>query len=67
MSLGTPSTVVTAGASMFADALTRQAVDVSAVQWQPPAGDPARLAAVMGDPRRRPANAQALEAMLSLD
>jgi hypothetical protein len=64
MSLTTPPAVVTAGASMFADALAQQAVDVAAVHWQPPAGDPAALAAVMGDPRRRPANARALEAML---
>jgi uncharacterized protein DUF1116 len=64
VSLDTPTAVVTAGASMFADALTAQAVDVSAVLWQPPAGDPASVAAVMGDPRRRAANGRALEAML---
>ncbi|MDX6302276.1 MAG: hypothetical protein QOF53_3490 [Nocardioidaceae bacterium] len=64
MSLGTPSVVVTAGAAMFADALALQGVGVSAVQWQPPAGDPASVAAVMGDPRRAAANARALEAML---
>ncbi len=65
MSLATPPAVVTAGASLLADALTRQAVDVAAVHWQPPAADPVRLAAVMGDPRRRAANAQALAAMLA--
>ena len=64
MSLPTPTCVVTAGASMFADALVQQAVDVSAVRWRPPAGDPVSLAAVMGDPRRVEANAHALEAML---
>ena len=64
MSLPTPRTVVTAGASMFADALTRQAVDVVAVDWRPPVADPVSLAAVMADPRRPGANAQALAAML---
>ena len=64
MSLPTPTCVVTAGASMFADALVSQAVDVSAVRWQPPAGDPGSLAAVMGDPRRVAANDRALAAML---
>ncbi len=65
MSLATPPAVVTAGASMFEDTLAQQAVPVSAVAWQPPAGDPADLAAVMADPRRRGANAQALSAMLA--
>jgi hypothetical protein len=63
-SLITPPAVVTAGASMFADSLTAQGVEVSAVRWQPPAGDAGSLATVMGDPRRRAANAAALEAML---
>jgi hypothetical protein len=63
-SLTTPPAVVTAGASMFADSLTAQGVQVSAVRWQPPAGDAGSLATVMGDPRRRAANAAALEAML---
>ena len=64
MTLSTPPSVVTAGASLLADALAQQAVDVSPVQWRPPAGDPASVAAVMGDPRRRPANTRAVEAML---
>ena len=64
MSLTTPRTVVTAGASMFADALVRQAVDVVPVDWQPPVVDPTRLAAVMADPRRPGANAEALAALL---
>jgi hypothetical protein len=59
--------VVTAGAAMFADTLTAQAVDVSAVAWQPPAGDPDSLVAVMGDARRAPANRAALAAMLAAD
>jgi hypothetical protein len=65
MTLSTPPAVVTAGASLLADALRRQAVDVSAVQWQPPAGDPASLSTVMGDPRRHAANRLAVEAMLA--
>ena len=64
MTLSTPPSVVTAGAALLADALTQQAVDVSAVRWRPPGGDPASVASVMGDPRRRAANARALEAML---
>ena len=63
-SLTAPETVVTAGAALLADAVERQAVTTRRVDWQPPAGDPASLAAVMGDPRRRTANAQALSAML---
>ncbi|MEO5708529.1 MAG: DUF1116 domain-containing protein [Nocardioidaceae bacterium] len=67
MSLSTPPAVVTAGASLLADALTRQAVEVSPVQWQPPSGDPESLVAVMGDPRRVAANAEALAAMLAAE
>jgi hypothetical protein len=63
--LTTPGSVVTAGASLFADALAQQAVPVSRVAWQPPVGDPAAVAVVMGDPRRHAANAQALERMLA--
>ena len=65
MTLSTPPSVVTAGAVMLADALAQQAVAVSPVLWRPPAGDPASVAAVMGDPRRRAANARALDAMLA--
>jgi hypothetical protein len=66
--LGTPSTVVTAGAGMLADALDAQGVSAARVDWQPPVEDtgPA-VAAVMGDPRRSPANAAALAAMLSAE
>jgi hypothetical protein len=67
MNLSTPPAVVTAGASLLADALARQAVAVSAVQWQPPAGDEASVAAVMADPRRVAANQQALAAMLGAE
>ncbi len=62
--LSTPTAVVTAGAELLADALDRQAVHTARVRWQPPSGDPDALAAVMGDRRRRDANAAALEAML---
>src|SRR4029079_16300564 len=64
MNLSTPPAVVTAGASLLADALARQAVAVSAVQWQLPAGDEASVAAVMADPRRVAANQHAPAAML---
>ena len=64
MSLSTPPAVVTAGVTLFEETLARQAVDVAAVRWQPPVGDPAALAAVMGDARRVAANEQALAAML---
>ncbi len=62
--LSAPTTVVTAGASLFAEAIEHQAVTARQVRWQPPAGDPDLLAAVMADPRRRAANAAALAAML---
>ena len=65
--LFTPSTVLTAGAGLLADAVEQQAVAVRRVAWQPPEGDPDALAAVMADPRRRTANEQALAAMLSAE
>ena len=65
--LFTPTDVVTAGAGLLADAVEQQAVTTHRVDWQPPVGDPESLAAVMGDPRRRTANQQALAAMLSAE
>ncbi|NUR06128.1 MAG: DUF1116 domain-containing protein [Nocardioidaceae bacterium] len=62
--MAAPSSVVTAGAQLFADTLVAQAVDVVPVLWQPPVSSPASVARVMGDPRRPAANARALEAML---
>ena len=59
--------VVAAGASLLADALRAQAVEVGEVAWQPPVGPPAtagHLARVMADPRRVEANRTALERML---
>ena len=67
MRLSAPESVVVAGASLLADPLRQQAVDVAEVQWQPPAGDPAALATVMADRRRAAANARALEAMLGAE
>jgi Protein of unknown function (DUF1116) len=67
VSLSTPPAVVTAGAALLADALVQQAVEVAPVLWRPPAGDPRSVAAVMGDPRRRDANARALAAMLGAE
>jgi hypothetical protein len=67
MRLTAPESVVVAGASLLAEPLRRQAVDVEEVQWQPPTGDPAALARVMADRRRAAANAGALEAMLGAE
>ena len=58
--LPSPTTVVTAGAGLLADAVEAQAVETRRVDWQPPQGDPAALAAVLADARRRDANARAL-------
>ncbi len=65
--LPSPTTVVTAGAGLLADAVAAQAVATRRVDWQPPQGDPAALATVLADTRRRDANAQALDAMLAAE
>jgi hypothetical protein len=62
-----PTDVVAAGASLFADTLEQQVVATHRVDWTPPVGDPAALAAVMADPRRRTANEEALAAMLAAE
>ncbi|HEU5044579.1 MAG TPA: DUF1116 domain-containing protein [Nocardioidaceae bacterium] len=63
--LETPTSVVTAGVAMFAEALQHQGVTAAAVDWHPPAaGTAASVTRVMADPRRVPANAEALQAML---
>ena len=63
-----PAGVVTAGAGLLADALDQQGVPTARVDWRPPvAGADDALAAVSLDPRRRAANARALEAMLSAE
>lgn len=66
--LATPTAVVTAGAALLADAIDAQGVTAARVEWQPPTGEtgPA-IAAVMADPRRKAANVQSLEAMLSAE
>ncbi|MFI5955445.1 DUF1116 domain-containing protein [Cryptosporangium sp. NPDC051539] len=61
---GEPS-VATAGAELFADALTAQAAAVTPVDWQPPVGSADALVRVMADPRRVSANATALQRMLA--
>ncbi len=59
-----PETVVTAGATLLDDALRGQGVDTTAVDWRPPpVGTEAALTQVMLDPRRSPANAEALSRM----
>ena len=64
--LQTPTSVVTAGAELLADALEQQGVTTVRVDWQPPAEEVgAAVTSVMADRRRRSANSQALEAMLS--
>ena len=55
-----PKTIVTAGLALFDEALADQAVPVTPVQWQPPAGgSDAALAAVAADLRTPDANAEA--------
>ena len=64
--LQTDPVVATAGASMFADALRDQAVEVTETDWQPPLdGTAPHLRRVLGDPRRAEANQLALERMTS--
>ena len=58
--------VVSAGVSLFAEALTEQAVAVGTVDWRPPMeGTETALARVLADPRRAEANATALGRLLS--
>ncbi|WP_406277814.1 DUF1116 domain-containing protein [Embleya sp. NBC_00896] len=58
--------VVTAGAELLADALTAQAVPVTAVDWRPPLpGTADALARVLADARREAANKVAIERVLA--
>ena len=63
--------VITAGVSLFAEALAGQAVEVDAVDWRPPADpDPdgslaTALARVIADPRRPEADRTAVQRMLA--
>ena len=53
--------LITAGVQLFADAAAAQGAEVSRVDWQPPMpGTEADLATVLADPRRAPANAEAV-------
>ena len=62
-----PGSVISVGASMFADAVAAQAVPVTSVDWRPPMpGTEDDLATVLADPRRRDANARALAATLDV-
>ena len=66
--LAAPESVVTAGVSLLADALDQQGVEAVRVDWKPPVeGTAAAVATVMGDRRRKPANALALERMLAAE
>ncbi|HLN76803.1 MAG TPA: DUF1116 domain-containing protein [Nocardioidaceae bacterium] len=68
VSLTTPDVVVTAGAAMLADAVEQQGVTTARVDWRPPVeGTEHALVRVVGDQRRREANAKALEAMLAAE
>ncbi|MFD1948243.1 DUF1116 domain-containing protein, partial [Nocardioides aestuarii] len=65
--MNAPDRVVTVGAERLADAVEAQAVDVERVSWRPPMpGTEADLVAVAADPRRREANARAVEAVLGV-
>jgi hypothetical protein len=58
--------IVTAGVSLFDEALAAQAARAERVEWQPPmAGTEESLAAVMADPRRVSANERAVERLLA--
>ena len=59
--------VISAGLGLLAEAAQEQAARVTRVDWAPPmAGTEADLVPVLSDPRRTPANALAVERMLSV-
>ena len=65
---GEPPNLLTAGVDLFADAAASQGCPVHRVDWRPPmAGTEADLAAVYGDARRQPANAEALRRIVSTE
>lgn len=65
--LAGPPSVIAAGVDLLADALTDQAVQVTVVDFRPPAlGDPQALATVLADPRVAEANALAVQRMLAV-
>src|SRR5438132_12676804 len=58
--------VVAVGAAVLAEALARQGVPVTPVDWRPPpAESAAALATVVGDPGHAAANATAVERLLT--
>ena len=60
--------IVTAGVGLFADAVAAQGAQVTQVDWRPPMpGTAADLARVMADPRRQPANAEALSRIFATE
>jgi len=65
--LAAPPAVVTAGVSLFSDALRRQGAQVTEVDWTPPRSTAAaaNLARVLADPRREQANELAVQRMLA--
>ena len=65
---GPPPVLVTAGVGLFADAVAAQGGRVTEVDWRPPMpGTAADLARVMADPRRQPANAEALNRIVGTE
>ncbi len=63
----TPTSVVSAGADLFAEAVAAQAVPVERVDWRPPmSGTENDLATLALDPLRRDANARAVQAVLDV-
>lgn len=63
----TAENVVTVGTELLADAVARQAVGVTQVDWRPPMeGTAADLATVAADPLRVTANERAVAAMLAV-
>ncbi|NAS21712.1 DUF1116 domain-containing protein [Herbidospora sp. NEAU-GS84] len=63
--LSAEPSVISVGASILAEALDQQAVAHTPVDWRPPVtGVAADLAAVMADPRRKPANEKAVARLL---
>ena len=64
LDLDEPPVVVTAGTSLFADALSAQAAEPRQVQWAPPVpGTEGDLAAIAADPRTGPACAESVRKM----
>ena len=58
----------TAGVGLFAEAAAAQGSPVHQVDWRPPmAGTEADLATVLADPRRQPANAEALRRIVGTE